>query len=55
VQDGYFGFFKSQTDLTILVIDSSNIDFVNEITDYQKVKELILEGEYKPGLNMLIL
>jgi len=55
VQDGYFGFFKSQTDLTMLIIDSSNIDFVNEVADYQKVKELILEGEYSPGLNRLIL
>ncbi len=55
VQEGYFGFLKSQTDLTILLIDTSNIDFVNEYTDYQKVKKLILEGEYSPGLNRLIL
>lgn len=55
VQEGYFGFLKSQTDLTILLIDTSNIDFVNENTDYQKVKKLILEEEYSPGLNRLIL
>jgi len=55
VQDGYFGFFKSQTELKILVIDSSNIDFVNNRADYQQIKKFIFEGEYLPGMNMLIL
>ena len=55
VQDGYFGFFKSQTELKILVIDTNNIDFVNKKTDYQQIKKTIFEGDYKPGMNMLIL
>ena len=55
VQDGYFGFFKSQTELKILVIDTSNIDFVNKKTDYQQIKKIIFDGDYKPGMNMLIL
>jgi deoxyadenosine/deoxycytidine kinase len=55
VQDGYFGFFKSQTEMKIVVIDTSNMDFVNKKSDYQQIKRLILEGDYKPGMNMLIL
>jgi len=55
VQDGYFGFFKSQTDLKILVIDTSEADFVNKKTDYQQIKNLIFDREFKPGMNMLIL
>lgn len=55
VQDGYFGFFKSQTELKILVLDTSNIDFVNKKTDYQQIKKIIFEGDFKPGMNMLIL
>ncbi len=55
VQDGYFGFFKSQTKLKILVIDTSNIDFVKKKADYQQIKKLIFDGEYLPGINMLIL
>ena len=55
VQDGYFGFFKSQTEMKVLVIDTSNLDFVNKLTDYQQIKKVILEGEYKEGRNMLIL
>ena len=55
VQDGYFGFFKSQTELKIIVIDTSDLDFVNKNSDYQQIKELIFEGDFKPGMNMLIL
>lgn len=55
VQKGYFGFFKSQTDLKIAVIDSSQLDFVNKKADYEKLKKLIFGGDFKPGMNMLIL
>lgn len=55
VQDGYFGFFKSQTNMKIAVIDTSNIDFVNITEDYQLIKKIIFESTFKPGMNMLIL
>lgn len=55
VQDGYFGFFKSQTNMKIAVIDTSNIDFVNITSDYQLIKKIIFESKFKPGMNMLIL
>ena len=55
VQDGYFGYFKSQTELKIVVIDTSTLDFVNKESDFQQLKKAVLEGEYSPGMNMLIL
>lgn len=55
VQDGYFGFFKTQTEMKILVIDTTNVDFVNNSADYQQIKKVIFEGDYKAGMNMLIL
>ena len=55
VQEGYFGFFKSQQDMKILVIDTSNLDFVNTKSDFQELKKVILEGNYGVGLNRLIL
>jgi len=55
VQEGYFGFFKSQQELKILVLDTSRIDFVNRQSDFQQLKKVILEGEYSVGLNRLIL
>ncbi|HER10150.1 MAG TPA: deoxynucleoside kinase [Bacteroides sp.] len=55
VQAGYFGFFKSSPDLKILVVDTTNLDFANNESDYQQIRKLILEGEYRTGMNMLIL
>ena len=55
VQDGYFGFFKSQSEMKILIIDIDNIDFVNNPEDYHQIKKMIFEGVYRPGMNMLIL
>ncbi|MFH0759044.1 MAG: deoxynucleoside kinase [Bacteroidota bacterium] len=55
VQDGYFGFFKSQTDLKIVVIDAGNLEFVNNRSDYERLKKHIFEGDFRPGMNMLIL
>jgi len=55
VQKGYFNFFKSRDDLHILVIDTNNIDFVNNDSDYTRIKKTIFEGDYNKGLNMVIL
>ena len=55
VQEGYFGFFKSQQEMKILVIDTSQLDFVNRVSDLQLLKKVILEGDYSVGLNRLIL
>ncbi|MBE9517270.1 MAG: deoxynucleoside kinase, partial [Bacteroidetes bacterium] len=55
VQEGYFGFFKSQQEMKILVIDTSQLDFVNRVSDLQLIKKVIFEGDYSVGLNRLIL
>jgi deoxyguanosine kinase len=55
VQEGYFGFFKSQQEMKILVIDTSQIDFVNRESDLKRLKKVIFEGDYSVGLNRLIL
>ena len=55
VQDGYFGFFKSEQKMKILVIDTSNLDFVNKKHDFEELKRNIFEGSFSMGMNMLIL
>jgi deoxyadenosine/deoxycytidine kinase len=55
VQEGYFAYFKTQTEMKILVVDTSQLDFVNKISDYEQIKKRILTGEYKSGMNLLIL
>lgn len=55
VQDGYFNFFKTRPEMKVLVIDTSNLDFVNKESDYQEIKKHIFSDSHKPGMNMLIL
>ncbi|MDF1576351.1 MAG: deoxynucleoside kinase [Bacteroidales bacterium] len=55
VQDGYFGFFKSQREMKIVILDTSRLDFINKSSDLQLLKKVILEGEYTLGMNRLIL
>lgn len=53
LQDGYFDFFKQQNDISFLVIDTSDMDFVDNQEDYSAIKKLIFEGEYKKGINLV--
>ena len=55
IQQGYFHFFKQTTAFPILIIDINNIDFVNNNTDYQQLKEAVFKSDYKLGINRLIL
>ena len=55
IQDGYFEFIKSRSDMTSVVLDMNNIDFVANAEDYQKVNRAIFETKYEPGMNMIIL
>ena len=53
VQEGYFDFFKQQNDIRYLIIDSNNMDFVENQDDYSKVKEFIFDKEYPVGINRI--
>ncbi|MDM8161716.1 deoxynucleoside kinase [Labilibaculum sp. K2S] len=55
IQDSYFGFFKQQQELSFLVIDTNNIDFVNNPADYRKVSDAIFAFNCKKGVNRIIL
>ena len=55
LQRGYFEYFKAQNDMIILIIDISNIDFVNNHSDYQKISDYIVNGKHLKGINRLIL
>ena len=54
IQESYFDFFKRQKNLSILVVETNNIDFVNRPEDYVKMRELI-EQEYPVGINRILL
>ena len=53
VQEGYFDFFRQQNDISFLILDSNNMDFVENQEDYAKVKELIFKNSYPKGINRI--
>jgi deoxyadenosine/deoxycytidine kinase len=54
IQTGYFDYFKTNIKTTILIIDTHNVDFVNNINDYHKIIQLIRK-EFPKGLHRLSL
>lgn len=54
IKEGYFSFFKRQQELTILVVDYSNADFIHNEADFTKLLEA-LEKKYQPGIHRILL
>ncbi|MEI6277690.1 MAG: deoxynucleoside kinase [Prolixibacteraceae bacterium] len=55
IREGYFNFFSQQTEFPILIIDTSNIDFVSDSIDYQLVKNSIFTKVYPNGISRAFL
>ena len=55
IRQGYFNFFKQITTFPILLIDTNNIDFVQNEEHYLQIKDAIIKSDYKLGINRLIL
>ncbi len=56
IQKGYFEYMKQHREkYKFLVIDTNKINFVKNITDYDKIKDVILNKEYKTGINRIII
>jgi len=53
IQNGYLEFLRQQTDQRILLLDTNNLDFVNNEDDYQWIKEQIL-NECPIGIQTVI-
>ena len=55
IQTGYLDFIKSQQEMRILIIDTNNIDFVNNENDYKKIIKVIIEDSYNIGITRISL
>ena len=55
LQKGYFDFFRQQNDIPFLIIDSNNMDFVENQEDYKRMKELIFSAKYEKGITRITL
>ncbi len=51
---GYWDYFRQQKGIRILVIDTNEVDFVNNESDYHQLVDLI-QSEYEPGIHRIIL
>jgi deoxyguanosine kinase len=51
IQKGYFDFFKQHPEYSFLVIDTSNLDFVSNPTDYLKLKNVVFDQKYSKGIH----
>jgi deoxyguanosine kinase len=55
ITHGYFSYFKQQSDFPILILDTNDIDFVNQPIDFEKVIQLIFNKPYSKGINRIAL
>ena len=54
IQEGYMDFFKKQKNLTIVLIDANQLDFINKPSDLEYLNDVIFHHEYVPGINKII-
>lgn len=54
IQQGYFDFIKQQQEMRVLVIDTNNVDFVNNEGDYQCLVDIIMQ-EHDLGIKRITL
>ena len=50
IQKSYFDFIRQQKEQRVVVINTNNLDFVNNKEDYKKIKEII-NREYEVGIH----
>ena len=55
IQDSYFEYMAQQKDLRILIVDTNNIDFVQNPADYLKLEEIIFNRDYDKGIHRFVL
>ncbi|MEA3505616.1 MAG: deoxynucleoside kinase [Bacteroidota bacterium] len=55
IQESYIEFINQQKDMRILIIDTNNIDFVENEEDYDKLMDVILNREYEKGIHRITL
>ena len=54
IQQGYFDYIRQQRDMRILIIDTNNIDFVENEEDYRKLIDII-SIKYSKGIHRFTL
>ena len=53
IQEKYLTYFRENQQIPILLVDTENIDFVENDSDYQRLKQLILT-QYSDGIHRIL-
>lgn len=53
IQENYLTYLKQRTQIPILIVESNHLDFVNNPSDYQKMKEIVSKS-YPLGISRII-
>ncbi len=54
IQQSYFSFFKTETRFPIVVIETSDMDFVNNEKDYNEILDVFSKENYSNGINRVV-
>lgn len=52
IHESYFNFFRQNPENRYLVLDISDIDFVANREDYERIKDVIFNTQVSPGINL---
>lgn len=52
IQDSYFAFIKQHRKLRILIVETADVDFVNNAKDYQRMVDIVSEN-YPKGIHRI--
>jgi deoxyguanosine kinase len=55
ITEAYFNYFKQQIEFPVVIIDTNNIDFVENSSDYERLCEIILKKSYTIGISRVLL
>ncbi|MEN8121861.1 MAG: deoxynucleoside kinase [Bacteroidota bacterium] len=55
LRKNYFEYFKQEKSLRFLIIDTNNINFVDNNSDFEAIIDVIFNKEYPVGINRVIL
>jgi deoxyguanosine kinase len=55
IAQGYFGYFRQQNDIPILILDTNEIDFVNRPEHFDKITKTLFNQQFEKGISRIIL
>lgn len=55
ISQGYFSYFRQESEFPILIIDTNELDFVSRPTDFEKIVQPIFNRPYNKGITRILL